>query len=518
MNRPLDRTSDEPLSNGSQQGPDISAHPARTERAVLFCILLLALGTLLITPIAADPGPAVPGLTAFFAGILVMGHGSVAWLAISLARADCNGAILLLGMGFLASALLAAPYMAVFPDALVPGGPLFGSEASAAWLFTGLNLSTSLPAIAAATLALAGRDRLPSRAAFDRLTALAVVAVVLIVALVTAGALTSGDRLPPLVNGTRFTAFYTALNLAILALHALAALLMLALRGRIPVFAWAAVAHVAACLAHVAAGAGGARFSIGWTYGRISYTFAALVVLIYFLHLFARQQKVLASANGLLESRVSARTTELATMVKQRDTLLREVYHRVRNNLAIIDSLAHFQLRSVSSPDGRAALDDMRSRVQALAILHEHLVEPTSADQDSDVDLAPFLGTLCEAIAVSAGTAARAITITAMIEPRRVPSEVAAPIGMIVSELVTNAVRHAFADGGGSIHLSGRAAADGGYQLVIEDSGTSGKTGQLLDGNGLGGQIVKALARQLGAQLEVDPGKQGRILLTLPRP
>lgn len=488
----------------------------QTERASLAAILLLCLGTLAVFPWAAEQGPAIPGLTAFFAGILLMGHGCVAWLVIALARADGNPAILLLGLGYLASAFLAAPYMAVFPEALVPTGPLFGTSTSASWLFTGLNLATGLPSLAAALLVLSGPPPFRSRPAFDRLTALAIPATLVAAALVTAIALRSDSWLPPLVSGDRFTPFYMMLNAVIIALHALAAFAMLALRGRIPVFAWAAVAHVAAALAHIGAAAGGMRFSIGWTYARISYTFAALVVLIYFLTLFTRQQRALAAANDLLEARVAARTVELASALSQRDTLLREVYHRVRNNLAIVDSLAHFQLRAVASPDGRAALADMRTRVQALALLHEQLIEPIVTDKPM-IELARFIETLCAAIDVSAGAAERGITIEARVAPVHLPPEVAAPLGMIISELVTNALRHAFPEGGGNVRLLGYRSAEG-YRLAVEDSGTTSGAFLIREGKGLGSQIVRALARQLGATLTVDqkPGAPVRTELMLP--
>ena len=123
--------------------------------------------------------------------------------------------------------------MAVFPDALVPTGPLFGTSTSASWLFTGLNLATGLPSLAAALLALSGTSAALSRRAFDRLVALTIPATLLAATLITAIALRSDGWLPPLVSGNRFTPFYMALNLGIIAVHALAAFAMLALRGRI---------------------------------------------------------------------------------------------------------------------------------------------------------------------------------------------------------------------------------------------------------------------------------------------
>jgi two-component sensor histidine kinase len=499
--------------------PDPPADPAdaaRAERASLAAILLLVAGALVIYPRAAQPGPHIPGLTAFFAGILVMGHGCVAWLATGFARSNGNRAVLVLAMGYLASALLAAPYMAVFPGALVPDTPFVGTDTSAAWLFTGLNLATAIPSLLAALMALRGTPAIRSRARFDRLVTVAIAATVLLAIGITAAAIRSTVWLPKLVNGNSFTPFYAALNLGILSLHATAAAAMLALRGRLPVFAWAAVAHVAAALAHVVAGAGGTRFSLGWTYGRISYTFAALVVLIYFLQLFTRQQKALATANDRLETRVLERTTELATMVNQRDTLLREVYHRVRNNLAIIDGLTHFQLRAVSSPDGRAALLNMRGRVKALAVLHDQLVVPIGSGSPSAIDLSCFLEALCGSIAASSGAEERGIEIRAEIAPRSISAEVAAPLGMIVSELVTNAVRHAFPEGGGLIRV--RAPEGRPLRLAVEDSGTTGGGPRLLQSPGMGGQIVKALARQLGATLEWLPadGVESRVQLSFP--
>ena len=507
-----------PASQHALPAAAVAECPAQTERATLAAILLLIIGTLLVYPIAARQGPAVPGLTAFFAGILMMGHGSVAWLAISLARARCDPAILLLGMGFLASALLAAPYMSVFPMALVPEGPLFGSSVSTTWLFTGLNLSTSIPALAAAAMVLAGVRSLPDRAAFDRLASVAILLTAVLAVLITWGAIAGSHLLPPLVIAQRFTPFYQSLSLAILSLHALAAVMMLALRGRIPVFAWAAVAHVAACLAHVAAGAGGMRYTVGWTYGRISYTFAALIVLIYFLQLFARQQRALAAANTLLEDRVTQRTADLASMVNERDILLREVYHRVRNNLSIVDSLVHFQLRTVTSPDGRAALADIRQRIQALSILHEQLVEPMGPNRSPTLDLGRFLQSLCRNLALSTGIESRNIRIESDTVALPVSPDVAAPLGMIVSELVTNAIRHAFADEGGTVRVSTSIPEPGKLLLQVEDSGTTGNATRLLESTGLGGQIVKALSRQLGGNLTVGSGPYGQFRLRLDLP
>ena len=146
------------------------------------------------------------------------------------------------------------------------------------------------------------------------------------------------------------------------------------------------------------------------------------------------EEKLLA-ANQKLEQVVEERTAAL----DQRDILLREVYHRVKNNLQVIDSLLMMHATKLDNPQAASTLTNLRSRIYALGLVHHQLMG--SSDLKT-FDVAPFLRQLLDNILnVHMGTAVR-LEIDAV--PLKVDLDFAIPLGMIVTELVTNSLKHAF--------------------------------------------------------------------------
>ena len=177
------------------------------------------------------------------------------------------------------------------------------------------------------------------------------------------------------------------------------------------------------------------------------------------------------------------------------EILLREVNHRVANSLALVAALTHMQTNAVSDPAAKAALIEMQARIQAIAGIHRRLY--TSDDVEA-VALDAYLSSLAEELQAAMKAAGRDHAIRLAVEPVRLATDKAVSLGVIVTELVTNAYKYAYApDVPGEIRVVlGRHGAEG-LTLTVEDDGV-GWTGEGQPrGTGLGSRIVKAMATNL---------------------
>jgi two-component sensor histidine kinase len=190
-----------------------------------------------------------------------------------------------------------------------------------------------------------------------------------------------------------------------------------------------------------------------------------------------------------LELVVGERTAAL----RQRDLLLRETYHRVKNNLQLIDSFLVLQRRVLKDPQAKDALQSLRGRVHALGLVHHQLM--TSKDL-ATFDIAPFLRELVDNILESGATTGINLSVTAT--PMVAGLDLAIPLGLLVTELVTNAVKHAFPSGKGNIKVS-FTHEDSDILLVVSDDGSGmiGTKAASSSGTGLGTSILAGLVHQL---------------------
>jgi PAS domain S-box-containing protein len=219
----------------------------------------------------------------------------------------------------------------------------------------------------------------------------------------------------------------------------------------------------------------------------------------------------LEHAKAQLEVMVDERTVAL----RQRDILLREVYHRVKNNLQIIDSFLVMQRRQLEDPDARAALLSLRNRVYALGLVHHQLMESTNL---RTFDIAPFLAELSDNILKGDGD--RKVELRVKASPMDVGLDFAIPLGLLVTELVTNALKHAFVDDKGTIEVTLDRGENGDVTLVVADDGrglgdTPRSTGARA---GLGTSIIAGLVAQLRGTLTMqsDRGTRAEVRLTAP--
>lgn len=225
----------------------------------------------------------------------------------------------------------------------------------------------------------------------------------------------------------------------------------------------------------------------------------------------AIEQALVRKARDDAEAEVHASRDRYAALAAEREVLLREVNHRVGNSLQIIASLLHLQANSSTDDDVKAALTNAMGRVAAVAQVHRRLY--TSQDLKS-VMLNQYLEALLEDLRRSAeGNRMSRLTLTA--EPVEIDPDRAVAIGIIVNELVMNAVKYAYPDGAGPIHVDLRSSEDG-LELSIADDGVGLQVKQDPRSTGMGQRIVSAMATKLETKAERDPSHSGtRIVLQL---
>lgn len=193
--------------------------------------------------------------------------------------------------------------------------------------------------------------------------------------------------------------------------------------------------------------------------------------------------------------------------------LLQELGHRVKNSLQIISSIINLEARHHKSGEGRAALARVSNRIGALGHLYAQLATAQSIEV---VDAAAYLDALCRDLIASvheeAGTS---VTLKTEIESETLPVDRAISLGLIVNELVTNAVKYAFPDEkSGTVRVTLKRV-QGQLHLAVSDDG-KGLDPRRAD-SGVGGRLVEIFAQQLGGQVERESDNNGTtVRLTLP--
>jgi two-component sensor histidine kinase len=259
-------------------------------------------------------------------------------------------------------------------------------------------------------------------------------------------------------------------------------------------------------------------------------------------HLLTASEEQVRIANAELEARVAQRTADLTAANKslettleelrqartelegilqereaalqQRNLLLREVYHRVKNNLQIVDSIITLQEGELTDAKARASFQSLRSRLYALGLVHQQLM--TSRDLQT-FDIAPFLAELTENVVASGATGKIDLDVEA--DELSVNLDYAVPLGLLVTELVTNALKHAFPDGQGKISVRLARNEDvGTIEVTVADNGC-GDRPEHTARKGLGKRLINGLVQQLQGQMEIrwQMGTMARITLPTPK-
>ena len=219
--------------------------------------------------------------------------------------------------------------------------------------------------------------------------------------------------------------------------------------------------------------------------------------------------------NANLEDRVRLRTADLAQARDRAEVLVAEVNHRVANSLAILVSMTRMQATYMSDPVAKDALRETQGRISAIALLHQRLY---TAGDARVVALEAYLSGLLESLSTSNTDQANKVTISHTLDPLLLPTDASINLGIIVTELVTNAFKYAYPAQSGEIRVRLKDLADGRAELLVEDDGVGRTDSPVVKGSGLGTRIVKAMATTLRGEIEYlqrSPGTCARLVFTL---
>jgi PAS domain S-box-containing protein len=211
--------------------------------------------------------------------------------------------------------------------------------------------------------------------------------------------------------------------------------------------------------------------------------------------------------NAELEARVLARTAEIL----ERDVMIQEIHHRVKNNLQVISSLINMQVRSVEEHSTRVALQQCQSRVQTMAQIHDMLYQSKNYAR---VSFRRYAKELATRVLSASDASSGGITITYQLADLFLAVDQAIPCGLILNELLCNALKHAFPSGVGTIGIEFCRSGDDQVLLSVSDNGI-GVSAQFdpAHSKSLGVALVTALVKQLDGTLEIrrQPGTTFRI-------
>ncbi len=218
----------------------------------------------------------------------------------------------------------------------------------------------------------------------------------------------------------------------------------------------------------------------------------ALLMALFQYRTYALQQR-----NKTLEDLVSNRTVELKKALKDRERLLQEIHHRVKNNLQIISGLLHLQKRSIEDKAGQKALNDGQSRINSIALIHQNLYE---SEQLASIQFLPFFNDLIFQIKDLFENPSKVLKVHAGQLDWTFDVDTAVPLGIILNELITNSYKYSLPNQQEVvIQVAILEVAEGDYQLQYQDNGPGLQSNiEFKTVKTLGLKLIKGLARQLG--------------------
>jgi len=214
-------------------------------------------------------------------------------------------------------------------------------------------------------------------------------------------------------------------------------------------------------------------------------------------------------ARSVLEQQKLAAEASLRAGNARLEALLAEVNHRVANSLQLVGAMVRLQATALGPGDAsaRAALEDTQRRVGAIARVHRSLY---TSDDAEGVDMRDYLTALVDELCETWSTDACPRPLLLDAESIRLPTDRAVSLGVIVTELVTNACKYAYGTGeAGEVRVALRRTAPDRFLLVVEDDGRGLEPGASPKGTGVGSRLIRAMAQSLQSAVEYDSAHSG---------
>lgn len=231
-------------------------------------------------------------------------------------------------------------------------------------------------------------------------------------------------------------------------------------------------------------------------------TLGAAGLLIFFLVALYRNYKTKQRINATLENFNTAlelKNSQLDSRNAENELLMKEIHHRVKNNLEVVSSLLALQSAQIDDPNTKDAILESQNRVQSIGIVHQKLYQGIHIGA---IEMKDYFTNLGESMLDAFGAENR-VAISCDMDSLEVDIDTAVPIGLIVNELLTNALKYAFPAGStGKVKIKLEKRPDGNLCLEVADNGV-GKSGKI-HGTGFGSQLVHMLTRQLNGTIREE--------------
>ncbi|MBC5774120.1 hypothetical protein H8S95_08605 [Pontibacter sp. KCTC 32443] len=227
------------------------------------------------------------------------------------------------------------------------------------------------------------------------------------------------------------------------------------------------------------------------------------------------REQSLVKMNSLLDMRVKHRTRMLERKHREKELLLQEVHHRVKNNLQIVISLLNLQARHVKDPEAKEVMQAIKSRVRSMALLHERLYRHDNLEH---IDLASYFREIFNSLYAAYGVSEEKVLLQIQIPPVNVDIDTAITLGLIVNELVSNTLKYAFpGTNTGILGIDLLQQDKTHYQLTVWDNGI-GSSQEHDQQQSFGLQLVNSLSKKLNGYIkfEQNNGTKSILFFVLP--
>ncbi len=490
---------------------------ARSYRTVLAATCLYALAALAVVPFSNTAVAEIPALTPIFSTMVLTTDLCSGFLLLMMFRQVCRVSLLILGCAYLFAGSMALLNLLTFPGVLPQTGLTSGSPQSAAWAILLYWVGYAFLTLVAVLVECFAHTRAVDRTKAGPAVAFSLLLLLTLLCGITLMTTRFVDLLPALMRGSAFTRMTLLPRQISVAMMLVTVALGLFVAGRrSTIFLWLSLAVTATLCVNILTLSSGGRNTLGWTLGRVSWVISACVLFLFFMTQFAGQLRSLARAKEALEQRVQERTADLTRALRQRDLLLREVYHRVKNNMQVINSMLFLEGRRVVNSTTKDMIDVLRNRVFALGLVHQQLM---SSDNLELFGLAPFMRELVDNLGQAQAAHERGIGLEVVSDDLLVNLDIAIPIGLVTTELVSNSIKHSNAR---HITVGFRLLPDDMAALSVVDDGTDRDTETdkvQASSSGQGSLIIAGLVKQLDGRLVTtrDAGTRIEVILPLPQ-